>query len=108
MFPDTSRNTLSLSVDGITSNKDFYVDATFHGEDTLESLNLDQLNSVLSKVTAIITVSDYMAIGVIQFPANRGVRVPEDIAVTGFDDIALAKLLYPSLTTVRQNGNRIG
>lgn len=99
---------MALNEHGIAPNKDFYVDATFHGEDTLESLNIDQLNSVLSKVTAIITVSDYMAIGVIQFLANKGVRVPEDIAVTGFDDIALAKLFYPSLTTVRQNGNRIG
>lgn len=93
---------------GIAHDKNFFVDATFLAEDTLELLDLEPLTSLLPEISAIVAASDYIAIGVIEFLEKKGVRVPEDIAVTGFDDTALARLFSPSLTTVRQNGNQIG
>ncbi|KUL42164.1 LacI family DNA-binding transcriptional regulator [Actinoplanes awajinensis] len=48
---------------------------------------------------AIATVSDATALGVLQFLAEAGVRVPDDLAVTGFDDIPLAGVLHPALST---------
>ncbi|MEU4625360.1 LacI family DNA-binding transcriptional regulator [Actinoplanes sp. NPDC023801] len=48
---------------------------------------------------AIATVSDATALGVLQALATAGIRVPDDIAVTGFDDVPFAASAYPALTT---------
>jgi LacI family transcriptional regulator len=60
------------------------------------------------KATAVFVGNDYMAIGVMGALSDAGVRVPEDIAVTGFDDIAMARYLNPSLTTVHVDVLRLG
>ena len=49
---------------------------------------------------AIVCANDYMAISVCEELCNRGYRVPEDIIVTGFDDVEEARDIYPMLTTV--------
>jgi LacI family transcriptional regulator len=51
---------------------------------------------------AIVCANDQMAIGAIQELGAAGIRVPADIAVTGFDDVYLGAVLTPSLTTVHQ------
>jgi len=53
------------------------------------------------KIDAIFTGDDDSAIGVLAYLKEVGIRVPEDIAVVGFDDIPLARHLTPPLTTVR-------
>jgi LacI family transcriptional regulator len=50
--------------------------------------------------TAVFFGNDYMAIGALSALAQAGVRVPEDLAVAGFDDIAMARYVTPALTTV--------
>lgn len=52
--------------------------------------------------TAIFAGSDMQAFGVYQEAAARGLRIPEDLSVVGFDDIAFSGLMAPQLTTVRQ------
>jgi DNA-binding LacI/PurR family transcriptional regulator len=52
--------------------------------------------------TAILATSDRLAIGVIEAARHHQLRVPEDLAVVGFDDIPAAKLITPALTTVHQ------
>ncbi|MDR1710698.1 MAG: LacI family transcriptional regulator [Propionibacteriaceae bacterium] len=52
--------------------------------------------------TAIVAFSDIIALGILDSARERGVRVPEDVTVTGFDDIAEAGWSAPPLTTVRQ------
>ena len=52
--------------------------------------------------TAIVCGSDLMALGVIREARVRGMRVPEDLSVVGFDDSPLIAFTDPSLTTVRQ------
>jgi LacI family transcriptional regulator len=54
-----------------------------------------------TNATAILCVNDMLAFGVIKTLAADGVRVPEDISIVGFDDIPLAGVFQPSLTTVR-------
>jgi DNA-binding LacI/PurR family transcriptional regulator/signal transduction histidine kinase len=54
------------------------------------------------EVDAIIAANDGMALGAIEALHARGARVPEDIAVIGFDDIEEARISTPPLTTVRQ------
>jgi LacI family transcriptional regulator len=50
--------------------------------------------------TAIFAANDRMAIGALAAAADRGLRVPEDLSVVGFDDIPLASYVRPALTTV--------
>ncbi len=58
--------------------------------------------------TAVFAANDYMAIGVVSALRDAGVRVPEDIAVGGFDDIAISQYLSPPLTTVRVDAYTLG
>ncbi|HVR96802.1 MAG TPA: LacI family DNA-binding transcriptional regulator [Thermoanaerobaculia bacterium] len=51
--------------------------------------------------TAVFAANDSMAIGLLSALQEAGVRVPDHIAVTGFDDIPIARFLTPPLTTVR-------
>ena len=57
---------------------------------------------------AVVCANDQLAIGVLRAFAAGGVRVPEDVAVVGFDDIALGSLYDPALTTVRQPMRMLG
>ncbi len=53
-------------------------------------------------IDAIVTANDQMALGVLEALAARKLRVPNDVAVVGFDDIEEARFTSPPLTTVRQ------
>jgi DNA-binding LacI/PurR family transcriptional regulator len=61
-----------------------------------------QLLSRSTDFTALLAYNDLSAIGAIRAIRERGLRVPEDISVVGFDDIASAAFHNPSLSTVRQ------
>ena len=54
-------------------------------------------------VDAVFVNSDLMAISAMGYLRTRGLRVPEDIAVVGYDDLSIAAYSMPSLTTVSQN-----
>ncbi len=58
--------------------------------------------------TAIFAANDLMAIGVMQALRERGIDIPGDVAVAGFDDISAARLVTPPLTTVAQFQDRMG
>lgn len=58
--------------------------------------------------TALVVANDQMALGVLRALAERGLRVPEDVSVVGFDDVADAADYSPPLTTVRQHFDRLG
>lgn len=58
--------------------------------------------------TAIFAANDQMALGIIHGLAARGLRVPEDISVVGFDDLPDARHFLPPLTTVRQDFAALG
>lgn len=69
----------------------------------------DFVSGFLEKgATAIICASDLIASGVINELHRLGKRVPEDISVTGFDDLPIAKYLAPPLTTIRQERFTLG
>ena len=58
--------------------------------------------------TAIMCGNDLLALGAIRAIRQRGLRVPDDVAVTGFDDFEFAEYAEPALTTVRIPGYEIG
>jgi LacI family transcriptional regulator len=60
-----------------------------------------ELLAVTPSPTAIFAANDSMAIGVLSALRDAGRRIPEDIAVAGFDDIPLARYMDPPLSSVR-------
>ncbi|RTG94901.1 substrate-binding domain-containing protein [Thermus scotoductus] len=58
--------------------------------------------------TALFVANDQMAIGARLYLYERGLRVPEDVSLIGFDDIPLAAYQIPPLTTVRQPAWEVG
>jgi LacI family transcriptional regulator, galactose operon repressor len=79
---------------------DFYPE-TGHAE-TLGLMDLPQPPS------AVFAAADLMAAGALQAIGERGLRVPGDVAVVGFDDVQIAPLLQPPLTTIRQDKQGLG
>ncbi|EGR0206989.1 LacI family DNA-binding transcriptional regulator [Vibrio vulnificus] len=59
-----------------------------------------QLIQACPGVTAVVTFNDVMAAGLMASLHEQGLSVPEDISVVGFDDVLLARYLYPRLTTM--------
>jgi LacI family transcriptional regulator len=71
----------------------------------LETLALLDLPN---RPTAIWAINDVLAIGVLRAVHECGLRIPQDIAVAGFDDIVYAAQMYPPLTTVQQPRFELG
>lgn len=77
----------------------------FSGDFTFEAgrTSAEAILRLAEAPDAIVAANDLMALGVMQVLQRRGVRVPQDMVVIGYDDIPLANWVYPPLTTVRQN-----
>ncbi|CAH5258067.1 LacI family DNA-binding transcriptional regulator [Klebsiella oxytoca] len=69
---------------------------------------MDTLLAQKEKPDAVFAVSDSLAAGALRAIAQAGLRVPEDIAVIGFDGTELAEVVSPQLTTVEQPSREIG
>ena len=70
-----------------------------------------QAGQVLAQIPdarAIFVANDHMALGVLRALHDRGRRVPEEVAVVGFDDTPESAYFIPPLTTVRQDFQRVG
>ena len=75
--------------------------------DTAKALAINMLNSS-NTPDAFFCISDVLAAAAIKAAFERGYKVPQDIAVVGFDNIFLSKIMNPSITTVRQPTSQIG
>ncbi|WP_442602277.1 LacI family DNA-binding transcriptional regulator [Paenibacillus sp. KN14-4R] len=71
----------------------------FSAEDGYRLMN-DLLASKAS-FTAVVAANDSMAIGAVRAIQERGLKVPEDISIVGFNDIKVAQFMTPSLTTIK-------
>lgn len=63
----------------------------------------EKLYLEIGEYTAAFAASDMYAIEFMNFLQEKGMKIPEDLSIIGFDDIPLASLVYPTLTTVSQN-----
>ena len=68
---------------------------------------MERLLDKMPDLTAVFAMADVMALGAIRAIVDRGLRVPEDISVVGFDGIELGSYLTPKLTTIRQEREQI-
>ncbi|MEL7298693.1 MAG: LacI family DNA-binding transcriptional regulator [Pseudomonadota bacterium] len=91
----------ALSVAGVEPMSSLRKDVPFQMQEARHAV-IDFLHSGVD-VDAIVCASDVMALATIATLQSEGIAVPGDIAVTGYDDIALASYSNPPLTTVRQN-----
>jgi LacI family transcriptional regulator len=66
------------------------------------------LMAVPDRPTAIVTINDLSTIGTLRALRSLGLRVPDDVSVVGFDDVAAAELYDPPLTTIAQPVYEIG
>lgn len=79
-------------------------DYTTHGgREAVQALLAEQ-----PEVSAVFFANDLMAIGGVQYAKERGLRIPQDLAIVGYDDIELAALSTPKLTTIRQKRPDMG
>ena len=76
---------------------------------------IDQAHEAMNKIldsginpTAVVTHNDMFALGAMDAAKQRGLAVPEDISIIGFDDITLAREIVPSLTTVHVPKHMMG
>ncbi len=69
---------------------------------------VDQLLALSEPLTAVFCFNDMTAVGVINALLKKGIDVPKDISVVGFDDLGIASFYHPALTTIHQPMYRIG
>ncbi len=93
----------TLTAQGIPVDPALVAPGVFAKESGVAAVNL-LLDERQVMPDAIVTLDDYVAIGVIGELQRRGLRVPDDIAVTGFDNVPEAEVFSPPLTTVFQSG----
>ncbi len=74
----------------------------------LSGYEAGQVLARIPDIHAIFVANDQMALGVLRALHERGRRVPEDVAVVGFDDTPEAACFVPPLTTVRQDFRELG
>ncbi len=92
----------------ITNGLEYHPDYIYFGNFTEQSGYEAANYFSQTDVTAIICASDTMAIGLMRGLEEKGIRVPQDISVTGYDDLDIASYVKPALTTVRQDLDLIG
>jgi LacI family transcriptional regulator len=97
-------------MDAVARFPSMEVRSTAADADTLEGGRLAARSLLGSgeQPTAIICVNDITAVGALRELRERGIRVPEDMSVTGFDNVKLSEFCYPALTTVHIPRERIG
>lgn len=69
---------------------------------------MERLLGLEPRPTAVFAANDCMAVGLLAAAREAGLRVPDDLAVCGFDDIAIARYLTPALTTVDVDACELG
>jgi DNA-binding LacI/PurR family transcriptional regulator len=98
--------TRAMQEAGLTVDPHFVVEGDFSLESGRKSAHTLIERGELP--TALIVLNDLMAIGVILTLQDAGYRVPDDVAVIGFDDIPEATIVRPTLTTIAQDPRDIG
>ncbi|HGS4859411.1 TPA: substrate-binding domain-containing protein [Vibrio cholerae] len=96
----------ALAEAGIAINPDWIVESDFECEGGYQAF--EKLYQRGKLPSALFVSNDMMAMGVIQAANQRGLRVPDDLSLIGYDDVHIAKFMTPALTTIHQPKYRLG
>ncbi|QTN00103.1 catabolite control protein A [Sediminibacillus dalangtanensis] len=96
----------ALEEKNVTLNEEYVIKGDYTYDSGIEAL--EQLMALDKKPTSIFVASDEMALGVIHGAQDRGLKVPEDLEVFGFDNTRLATMVRPTLSTIVQPMYDIG
>ncbi len=96
----------ALARHGISFNKELAASSNGLPEESAEAVR--ELLSLKKPPTAIFCYNDMSALGAIEAARSKGLRVPEDLSIVGFDDVFFSRYLQPPLTTVRQPKQEMG
>jgi LacI family transcriptional regulator len=89
----------SIVKQGLSSREGWIVPGDFRIEGG--SAAMERILAQDETPTAVVTANDLTAIGALRTAHEKGLRIPTDISITGCDDIAMADIVYPPLTTLR-------
>ena len=87
---------------------DHYVVESPYLDDELSYEKTKELLALPERPTCIMYPDDYTCIGGMNAIREAGLRIPEDISVTGYDGVQIARMMSPKITTLRQNMRLIG
>jgi LacI family transcriptional regulator len=96
----------ALEKGGIQYDESLVLAGNYHPDSGLRAAST--LFSLDSPPTAIFALNDLMAVGALRAAAKAGRRIPEDIAIIGYDNIELASFMNPPLSTIAQPKSEIG
>lgn len=80
----------------------------FHPGTVERESSLQELYYKAKNYTAFMCCSDYYAVLLMNYFMDRGIRIPEDLSITGFDDNLMSRIIRPALTTVGQDVTKKG
>lgn len=98
----------ALSHYGLTAAASAIAFGNFRFEHGYEAMRVLLEQQADARLTAVFAASDEMAIGAMRCLHDRGISVPDEVSVIGYDDIRLASMVTPALTTVQQPFEEIG
>ncbi|RYU68794.1 LacI family DNA-binding transcriptional regulator [Aliivibrio finisterrensis] len=96
----------AMEESGVAINKEWIASGDFECEGGEAAFN--ELHSRGKLPSALFVCNDMMAMGVINCANKKGISVPNDLSIVGYDDIKMAKYITPSLTTIHQPKHRLG
>jgi LacI family transcriptional regulator len=92
---------------GIVIPEKFYLSGEYTNPDLAEKI-ATQLLSLSDRPTCILAPDDISALGVFRAAAKKGLKIPDDLSVAGYDGISVSQVIVPRLTTVQQDSETIG
>jgi LacI family transcriptional regulator len=96
----------SLLESGLEYREEYCVEGNWSSSSG--ALAIEKLLKQVPDLDAIFVANDQMALSVMQFACQNGLRIPGDIGVVGFDNISESAYFWPPLTTVQQDQYQVG
>ena len=92
---------------GLDVPEDYQVGSPYHNPQTTKEA-VRHILSLNERTSCILEQDDFSALGGMEAIAEAGLKIPEDISVTGFDGVEILQMCYPRLSTVAQGTKKIG
>lgn len=96
----------ALAIHNVTFKNEYVINSRLMEQDGY--LSMQNLLNSGQKVDGIFSANDVAAIGAMKCIKERGLKIPEDIAIVGFSNEPISRVIEPSLTTIDQSGSEIG